>query len=147
MNPGKEQRNSSEQLVGGAPKRGRKRSGPEQLPPPMIGLRFFAILFLSAGTLTGLGLLNVGTVFSARDFEMETGRVQRIARERHDRQKALEARLGELRSADSLRASAMGTLGMAEPDPQLVTEMIIQRDSSQRWTLAADTVHEEVPSP
>ena len=134
-----------EKLVGGTKKgkRRRRESRAEQPMPILIGPRFLAMVFLCAAFFAGLGLWRVNTVFTIRDHEMETGRLQDLAQKRHDRHQALAARISQLQRAEVLEATALEGLGMAVPEPRQMEKLTIPRDVKERWETAAAEVRRE----
>ncbi len=131
---------SGEHLIGGSGSgaRRRKMRAAEELPPPMIGLRFVAVLVVVGGCFLALGMWRVGMVFAARDFEMEASRLQVLAEQRRDRAKGLATRISALQRGEVLRGAAEGTLGMAPAEPGSMDTLDISAESVARWRAAAE---------
>lgn len=131
---------SSEFLIGGAQRAGRRRSSSEtrvEMPPPIIGYRFLGLLLLVGGAFLSLGVWRVNTVFTVRDHEMETRRLQDLAQKRRDSVVAMESRVSDLRRAEILKGAAVGALEMTDPEPRQIEVLEISALSEARWEAAA----------
>lgn len=104
--------------------------------PGRVNEGFLLTVLAIAGVFCGLALWEVNTVFTLRDFEIETRRLQEIERERRDYANALHARLGKLQSKESLRAAAIANFGMTDPDPGLVRTLEVPESTRERWAAA-----------
>lgn len=131
-----------ESLVGGTPSsfrlaKAKRARLEEENAPPQIGIRFIAILALCGALFTGLGYYKVDSVFSARDFQIEAGRLQELAQQRRDRSKALVSRVSQLQRSEHMRASAVANLGMLDPQPVDMESLVVPTEVSLRWQRAA----------
>lgn len=133
---------TQDKLVGGTAKarRFRLRPQPVKNAPPLVGPRFVAIVGICALCLLGLGIYKVDAVFDARDYEMETRRLQELVQKRQDRTKVLESRLSELQRGEVLKVVATESLGMADPSPGEIETLAIPAEVSARWKEAASRV-------
>lgn len=126
-------------LFGGtAPKtrRGRTRTQGEEMPP-LVGYRFIAIVVLIGACFAGLGIWRVNTVFTVRDYGIETHRLQELARERRDRETLLVARTSQLQRGEVLRSVAESSLGMSEPSAASIETISIPAEVTERWLAAS----------
>lgn len=133
---------SSEFLIGGAQRAGRRRSGSSaetrvEMPPPIIGYRFLGLLLLVGGAFLSLGVWRVNTVFTVRDHEIETRRLQDLAQKRRDSVLAMQSRVSDLRRAEILKSAAVGALEMTDPEPRQIEVLQISALSEARWEAAA----------
>ncbi len=134
-----------EMLVGGssASKRRRRASRGEAQGPMLVGPRFVAAVGLLAVAFAGIGYWRVDTVFSIRDHEIETNRLQEIALERHNRQKVYRSRISNLQRGEILRRVAEGNLGMRVPEPTEMDRVLVPRETAERWKAAAEESKEK----
>ncbi|HMZ51607.1 MAG TPA: hypothetical protein PKH51_00735 [Candidatus Sumerlaeota bacterium] len=109
----------------------------EKAAPAPVDMRFIGVLVVLGMIFIGLGYLRVHAVFSLRDDEMETRRLQELAQQRRDRYKSMTSRLAQLRRTEVLRTAAEGTLGMAIPEPQAMETLTIGAETNDRWLAAA----------
>ncbi|MCC5875242.1 MAG: hypothetical protein JJU11_03385 [Candidatus Sumerlaeia bacterium] len=126
-------------LFGGtAPKarRGKARNQGTEMPP-LVGYRFIAIVVLIGACFAGLGFWRVNTVFTVRDYGIETHRLQELARERRDRETLLVARTSQLQRGEVLRSVAESSLGMSEPSPASIETLKIPAEVTERWLAAS----------
>lgn len=93
--------------------------------PAQLRLGGLMMILLTGGAAAVLGVLQVHAQFAARDYEMEARRVQELARERRDDTKKLQTRLGGLKRDETLREAALGPLGMIEPSPDVIGELVL----------------------
>jgi hypothetical protein len=139
----------NEFLVGGKSmeKRGRQRRAQDE-PVPPVGFRFLMVLVVIGGCFVAAGAMRVNGVFAARDYEMETSRLQDAMRKRSDRAKTLMARVSHLQRGEILKTAAEEALGMAEPLPAEMETVLISEEAYHRWesaaTAAATSSQEEV---
>lgn len=103
----------------------------------MVGMRFILCVALFGALFAGLGYWKVNTVFAVRDNEIETHRLQEITRERRDRLTVMTARISQLQRGEVLRAAAVNSLGMTEPDPRDIEVLTVPSEITSRWRAAA----------
>jgi len=118
----------------------------EGVAPPPVDARFIAMLAVVSLLFVGLGFLRVHSVFSLRDDEMETRRLQELAQQRRDKFKSLTSRLAQLQRTEVLRTTAEGSLGMAIPEPQNMETLTISTETNERWLAAAGSAAAIVPA-
>lgn len=138
---------SSDVLLGGCePRRGRRRVPlQEKAQPPMVGLRFVGICVAVGALFAALGTWQVHVLFSTRDHEIETKRLQQLVQKRRDQANATLADVARLQRSELLRGEAAGVLGMVEPKPLEVDELVVTAESASRWQAAAEKVRREMP--
>ena len=130
---------------GTSSRRAKKSARSNETPaPPPVDTRFLVTLIGVAALFVGLGFLRVHSVFSMRDDEMETRRLQELAQQQRDRYHSLTSRLAQLQRTEVLRTTAEGSLGMAMPEPQAMETLMISNEINERW-LAAAGVAKVVP--
>lgn len=130
-------------LVGGpGARQRRRRERPEPVNPPLVGWRFLGVLILLGSLFGGLGVWKVKMVFSIRDREIETRRLQVITAQRRDRTKVLETRISQLQRGETLRSAALDGLGMSVPEPGTIETITVPEEVKIRWEEAAETIGE-----
>lgn len=113
------------------PPRHRKRRRPDAPPPERLRAGGLAVIIAGGVLATFLGVQLVDVRFAARDLEMQTSRLQEIARIERDDASRLEAQLGALRRDERLRATAMDDFGMVEPAALVVEEIAIDAGAAE----------------
>ncbi|MEO8377343.1 MAG: hypothetical protein ABI579_06705 [Candidatus Sumerlaeota bacterium] len=113
--------------------------------PPPVDIRFIATLIVISMLFIGLGFIRVHSVFSLRDDEMETRRLQELAQQRRDKYKSMTSRLAQLQRTEVLRTTAEGSLGMAIPEPQSMETLTISTETNERWLAAAGSAATTLP--
>lgn len=122
-----------------------RKVGSSQDLPPMVGIRFIAIVTVVGMCFALAGFWRINSVFTARDYEIETHRLQELARERRDRETLLLARTSQLQRGEVLRSVAESSLGMAEPAPAEMETLRIPSEVTARWLAAASGVETNSP--
>ncbi len=132
-------------LYGGSSTATRKLSSRKnkEIRPVLIGPRFILSVALVAGMISSLGLWRVHLVFTTRDYQMETRRIQDVTQRQHDRMLVLQGRLGELQRDEVLRRTAIEQYGMIDPNPNEVVYLTLPVDVRERWF---ESAREETPA-
>lgn len=130
-------RESNSGIIGGISRQTRRSRKMESVPPPQVGIRFLIPIVLICAVFAGLGYWRIHTVFTIRDYEMETNRKQQAMRIERDRAKVMEARVSELGRVETLRTYAEERFGMTTPDPAEIESVEISPAAIARWEEAA----------
>lgn len=120
------------------PKAAKSRaSAAAEAPIAPAGTKQLLAMAACALAFAGLGMWHVHTVFAIRDNRMETRVMQVETARLRDQAAELRARLGRMRSNDSMRAAALAWYGMADPDPATVERIVVTDAAKARWADAA----------
>ncbi|MEQ8820840.1 MAG: hypothetical protein RLY93_11400 [Sumerlaeia bacterium] len=114
-----------------------KKAAPVETPKPLTAGPLCVIAAFASLAIV-LGMVQVSASFAARDFEIETRRMQELASVERDEVKRLEARLSRLGRDDSLRAVAQEELKMVEPPSETIGQIAIDPVRRQALSHAAD---------
>jgi len=129
--------------VYGAPeKSGKKTTG--NTASGVVGVREVLVVFGVAAIFVAIGFWQVNTVFTMRDFQMETVVVTQEAMKRRDKSRDMAGKIGSLQTDDSMRRAALVNYGMVDPDPALVTKVKVDEEAVARWTKAGQNAAQVV---
>lgn len=126
------------------PRAKRIRREEHRAAAPALTVRLLLSICAVAGVFAALGLWQVHTVFSMRDLDMETRRLQVAAARRGEQTRELQAQLSWLQSDESLRNAATTVYGMSDPAPESVTMVEVPREVRERWATGAAQARERL---
>ncbi len=120
----------------------------EKREEPVAQLKPYGLLVILAvaAIATALGCLQVKIQFDARDYQIETRRLQELASVHRDEIRKLETRLGDLKRDENLREAALGPLGMVEPSPSDIRSLTIDDTRVQIFRTASTDAREAIES-
>lgn len=105
----------------------------------VVGMREVLVVFGVAAIFIAIGFWQVNTVFTMRDFQMETVTVAQEAMNRRDKSRDMAVKIGSLQTDESMRRAALVNYGMVDPDPALVTKVKVEAEAVARWKAAGET--------
>jgi hypothetical protein len=123
--------------VYGAPEKSGKKDT-RNAPSGVVGVREVLAVFGVAGVFIAIGYWQVNTVFTMRDYQMETVVVAQEAMKRRDKSRDMAVKIGSLQTDDSMRHAALVNYGMVDPDPALVTKVKVDAEAVTRWKTAGE---------